>query len=144
LLEAEDLLADFNCPGTVLRLSGIYGPGRRRMLDLACQPQAWPQHNRWTNRIHRDDAAAFIQFLIHRMLKGESVDHRYLVTDNRPTPQYEVLLALAEMQGIKPSSIVVPPASGGKQLSNARMLSTGFALRYPDFHAGYADLLHST
>ena len=35
LLEAEQLLSSLPCNATTLRLSGIYGPGRLRMIDLA-------------------------------------------------------------------------------------------------------------
>ena len=58
LLEAEQLLEALNCPTVALRLSGIYGEGRLRMIRLA-QQLKWPEHNAWSNRIHRDDAARF-------------------------------------------------------------------------------------
>lgn len=139
LLEAEALLAGLPCPGTALRLSGIYGPGRTRLLALAREPAAWPAQNSWTNRIHRDDAAAFIAFLIGRVLEREPVDDVYLVTDNRPAPQYEVLQWLAEQLGVAGAGIVPPSPLAGKRLDNARMRGTGFELRYPDYRAGYAD-----
>ncbi|HSG93137.1 MAG TPA: NAD-dependent epimerase/dehydratase family protein, partial [Methylotenera sp.] len=67
LLEAEHLLQTLSCGTTVLRLSGIYGPGRLRMINLAKSPDTWPKQNVWSNRIHRDDAAAFIVFLIKQV-----------------------------------------------------------------------------
>lgn len=137
LLQAEALLAAL--PGTALRLSGIYGPGRTRLLALAREPKTWPAPNSWTNRIHRDDAAAFIAFLIRRVLTREPVDDVYLVTDDSPVPQYEVLQWLAERLGVATSGIAVPPPAGGKRLGNARLRATGFELRYPDYRAGYAD-----
>lgn len=141
LLEAEHLLKNMTCGHTVLRLSGIYGPGRLRMINLASQPERWPA-NQWSNRIHRDDAARFIAWLVHRALAGQSVDDCYLVTDSCPVPQHEVLNWLADQMGlpVQPAQ----PVSGGKRLSNARMLQTGFALRYPDYRSGYAALLQET
>lgn len=139
LLEAESLLHDLPCRGTALRLSGIYGPGRDRLLALARQPQAWPAHNAWTNRIHRDDAAGFIALSIHRTLNGEPVENCYLITDGCSAPQYDVLRWLAGNLGVNTDGIAAPPAGGGKKLGNTRMLSTGFTLRYPDYRAGYAD-----
>ncbi|MDP2247557.1 MAG: NAD-dependent epimerase/dehydratase family protein, partial [Nitrosomonadales bacterium] len=50
LYEAESLLNDLNIPATVFRLSGIYGPGRTRLIKLAATPSLWPAHNSWTNR----------------------------------------------------------------------------------------------
>lgn len=141
LLEAEQLLTNLHCGHTALRLSGIYGPGRTRMLHLAGDPNSWPQQNTWTNRIHRDDAAAFVVFLIHRILSGLRVEDCYLVTDNYPAPQHEVLRWLAESMGNKALQIPITAPSGGKRLSNKRMLDAGFQLRYPNYQAGYATLL---
>jgi nucleoside-diphosphate-sugar epimerase len=141
LLQAENLLADAICSSTTLRLSGIYGPGRRRMVELAKYPDRWPQQNIWSNRIHRDDAAAFVVFLIHRKLNNASIQDLYIVTDSHPAPQYEVLQWLACRMGLNAGEIKLPPASGGKRLSNARLLETGFKLRYPDYMSGYAELI---
>lgn len=143
LLEAETLLAASPFPSTVLRLSGIYGPGRHRLMSLAQQPHEWPQRNSWTNRIHRDDAAAFIAFLVARALAGENLAESYIVTDSAPAPQHEVLRWIARETGQDdlPAS---PAVSGGKRLSNARMLGTGFHLRYPTYREGYKHELHAS
>jgi len=139
LLEAEHVLQTLSCGHTVLRLSGIYGPGRLRMLNLAKSPDNWPKQNVWSNRIHRDDAAAFIVFLIKQVLAGNAVQNCYVVTDSKPVPQYEVLSWLAtQLQMSKPEQL---QASGGKRLSNKVMLETGFKLQYPDYKAGYRSLL---
>ncbi|CAG0988875.1 hypothetical protein MTYP_02172 [Methylophilaceae bacterium] len=142
LLEAEGLLSDTGIPYTILRLSGIYGPGRTRLIGLARRPRDWPVQNTWTSRIHRDDAAAFIAQLIVQRSRNESVESLYLVTDSRPVPQYEVLMWLAEKQGIT-AGIGIPDVKGGKRLSNSRMLATGFSLAYPDYQAGYVRLIES-
>jgi nucleoside-diphosphate-sugar epimerase len=137
LLEAESLLATAPFPGTVLRLSGIYGPGRTRLLKLATQTAHWPAQNSWTNRIHRDDAAAFIAFLVQRALEGGALESCYIVTDSTPAPQHEVLRWIADEMGRKDLP-AAPVVGGGKPLSNARMLATGFHLRYPSYREGYA------
>lgn len=138
LLEAEALLETASCPGTALRLSGIYGPGRTRLIKLASTPSNWPAQNIWTNRIHRDDAAAFLALLIPRVLGQEPIAGRYIVTDSKPAPQYEVLRWLATQIGVDNVAVADSPNSGGKRLDNTRMLATGFTLRYPDYRAGYA------
>ncbi|MEY2936677.1 MAG: hypothetical protein RL033_7426, partial [Pseudomonadota bacterium] len=56
LLEAERVLLEHDVPGTILRCSGIYGPGRTRLIDNVRQGSATPSQ-RFTNRIHRDDVA---------------------------------------------------------------------------------------
>lgn len=139
LLEAENLLQTLPCGTTVLRLSGIYGPGRLRMLNLAKSPDNWPKQNIWSNRIHRDDAAAFIVFLTEQVIAGNAVQNCFIVTDSNPVPQYEVLSWLATQLRTDKSEQL--PASGGKRLSNKQMLETGFKLQYPDYRAGYHTLL---
>ncbi len=141
LLEAEHLLSSLPCNATTLRLSGIYGPGRLRMINLAKSPQQWPSKNSWSNRIHRDDAADFIVFLVQRILTEQAIASCYIVTDSKPVSQYEVLTWLAKkMQLALPGNSSVE-AQGGKRLSNQLMLSSGFQLQYPNFSVGYQALL---
>lgn len=141
LLEAEQLLEALPCGHTALRLSGIYGPGRRYLLNMAADLSRWPQQNVWTNRIHRDDAAAFIAWLVRQVANGGVIANCYIVTDSQPVPQHEVLQWLAARTGCTVDPASVLPPSGGKRLSNAGMLATGFQLRYPDYRAGYGSLL---
>jgi len=146
MLQAELLLADASIVAagvktTILRFSGIYGPGRTRMLNLAAEPESWPASNSWTNRIHRDDGAAFTRFLIRRVMDAQAVEKVYLVTDSLPATQYDVLLFIAGKLGKDISKIVLPPVQGNKRLSNQRMLDSGYKLIYPDYRVGYQSLL---
>lgn len=60
--------------GTVLRLAGLYGPGRSVLLrnflsgesaiDVRTEPPATPD-GRWVNQIHRDDAARALLALVN-------------------------------------------------------------------------------
>ncbi|MBA3696564.1 MAG: sugar nucleotide-binding protein [Methylotenera sp.] len=140
LLEAENLLKNITCKSTVLRLSGIYGPGRLRMLNLAKSPNNWPVQNSWTNRIHRDDAAAFMVFLVQLVLAGNTIKPCYIVTDSKPVSQYEVLGWIADRLAT-PKATNIPLVEGGKRLSNQTMRASGFKLQYPDFKSGYQALL---
>lgn len=145
LLEGERLLDSINCNTTVLRLSGIYGEGRLRMINLAATPEKWPVQNSWSNRIHRDDAAGFIVFLVQQVLAGKDVKNCYIVTDSMPVSQYEVLRWLATQLATKAQFQTMAhedvPIKGGKRLSNHAMLATGFKLQYPDYKAGYHAIL---
>ena len=131
LLEAESLLNKLLCKTTVLRLSGIYGAGRLRMVNLAKSPLNWPAQNSWTNRIHKDDAAAFIVFLVLQVLADNLILPCYIVTDSKPSSQFEVLSWIANQMQVN-FDIKTPAMEGGKRLSNQAMLSTGFELQYPD------------
>ncbi|NOS98834.1 MAG: sugar nucleotide-binding protein [Methylotenera sp.] len=144
LLEAENLLKNIPCKSTILRLSGIYGAGRLRMINLAAAlktfPENWPAQNGWTNRIHCDDAAAFMVFLVKKVLASQALSHCYIVTDSKPVSQYEVLTWIARQLNNQLSA-EISPIKGGKRLSNQAMLSTGFTLQYPDYQVGYQALL---
>ncbi len=144
LLEAERLLDSMICSSTILRLSGIYGAGRLRMINLAKSPENWPAKNSWTNRIHRDDAAAFIVHLIKNVLPVNTVNTVrpcYIVTDSKPVSQYEVLRWIATQLHTNIPVSINPPVEGGKRLSNQAMLATGLILQYPDYQTGYQALL---
>jgi nucleoside-diphosphate-sugar epimerase len=143
LLEAEALLNNLSCNSTVLRLSGIYGAGRLRMINLAKDPLNWPAQNGWTNRIHKDDAAAFMVFLVEKALANKPIQACFIVTDSKPSSQYEVLSWIANQMHIN-IDVKTPAIEGGKRLSNQAMLSTGFKLQYPDFKIGYQSLLADT
>lgn len=144
LLEAENLLkqAGKSWTHSALRLTGIYGPGRNRMLNLAANLSNWPIQNTWSNRIHRDDAAAFIVHLIQMVLDGQLVQDCYVVTDSCPVSQYEVLHWIASQMGMDVGT-EIPEVIGGKRMSNQRMLSTGFSLKFPDYKAGYSAMLNT-
>lgn len=143
LLEAERVLEKFPCKSTSMRLSGIYGEGRLYLVNMAKDFSKWPHDNHWSNRIHRDDAAAFIVAMTNNALQHQAVADCYIVTDSMPTPQYDVLKWLAAQQNIDATHIKTPLPAGGKRLSNQRMRDTGFELQYPHYQAGYARILQN-
>lgn len=147
LLEAENALKNFciskalPCKSTSMRLSGIYGNGRLYLANMAKDPARWPAENNWSNRIHRDDAAGFVAFLAKKVLNRQIIEDTYIVSDDMPTQQYEVLQWLAAQHGVDTSSVETPPISGGKRLSNKRLRDTGFQLQYPNYQVGYSQIL---
>ncbi len=146
LLEAENVLKNMQLKSkswksTSMRLSGIYGQGRLYLVNMAKDIAKWPQENHWSNRIHRDDAAGFIAFMVKKALQKESIAECYIVTDDMPTQQYEILTWLANQQNTDTSNIKAPPVSGGKRLSNKRMRDTGFQLQYANYQVGYSQIL---
>jgi len=144
LLEAENILKHLPCKTTSIRLSGIYGQGRLALVNMAKNPSHWPLQNSWSNRIHRDDAARFMVFLVEKITQKQRIEDCYIVTDDMPTQQYEVLRWLAAKQGIDVSNIVVPAPLGGKRLNNQRLRDTGFQLLYPNYQIGYSYVLQNS
>ena len=100
LLEMEQLASRSTDKLVVVRLSGIYGPGRERLIRLAASDGLEVQQEppTFTNRIHMDDAAAALKHL----LEIDDPHAVYAATDDRPAPRYEVLSWLAAVQGCAP------------------------------------------
>lgn len=129
---------------TVLRLSGIYGPGRTRLIDLvrsgkATYPLGPP---RYANRIHRDDAAGA---LVH-LLRLPAPAPLYLGTDDAPVDLAEVLTFLAIELGAplpQPADTTTPGTieRASKRCTNALLKASSYRLRYPTYREGYGDLL---
>jgi len=145
LREGETLLWNGPCPATVVRFGGIYGPGRSRLIDSVRRGAATCVERPpvYTNRIHRDDAAAVLR---HLMAFADPAP-LYLGVDDYPAPQCEVMRWLAEQLGA-PEPRVVTTAEGAeaamrasKRCRNARLRATGFCFRYPSYREGYAALL---
>lgn len=141
LLEAEQQLQSIHCSSTVLRLSGIYGPGRLYLVNMAKDRARWPQQNQWSNRIHRDDAAGFIAYLVGLVLDGHPVQPLYVVTDSMPTAQYDVLNWLAKRLHLSHQADAAATPTQGKRLSNRRLLASGYELKYPNYQVGYSELV---
>ncbi|MEO1947127.1 MAG: NAD-dependent epimerase/dehydratase family protein [Methylophilaceae bacterium] len=141
LLEAEQLLKEMSCGSTTIRLSGIYGAGRRYLINLAKAPERWPQSNKWTNRIHWDDAARFIAFLCEQVIAGKTVEDCYIGTDDIPTLQHDVLRWLATKLSVTQPNIQIGNDVGGKRLSNQRLHDVGFQLVYESYQDGYSEML---
>lgn len=140
LLEGEGLVlgSDVALP-TVLRLGGIYGPGRTRLVDTVRRGQATcPPEPTWTNRIHRDDAAGAIRHL----LSLEAPDRVYLGVDTEPTERCELLTWMSQQLGVPPPGRGGPGSTrGNKRASSARLQASGYAFRYPTFREGYRAVL---
>ena len=142
LLDAETVARQLKDKATILRLSGIYGPNRTRMIQLAqSNPGNWPATNNWSNRIHEEDAARFIVFLINRIMLNEPIESLYLVTDGVPTKQYDVLTWIRNRLQLTTDTIEVPILESGKQLQSVLLNQSGFELKYPDFTYGYEAII---
>ncbi|MEE4376054.1 MAG: SDR family oxidoreductase [Candidatus Competibacteraceae bacterium] len=139
----EDLLWQGPYPATVIRFGGIYGPGRTRLLDSIRQGSATCVESLFTNRIHRDDAAA----VLHHLLKVAEPAALYVGVDDQPAPQCQVMRWLARQLGV--SEPLVTAAAGetearmraNKRCRNTRLRASGFRFRYRDYQEGYKALL---
>lgn len=140
LLQAEDMIRNAGYPHTIVRFSGIYGPGRDGMLKRLRSGQLTLTPT-WTNRIHVDDCAGVLAHLIQRYDAGFELDALYLATDNLPVRQAELMRGLAAHMAIDIASLPVSEtigSRGSKRCSNQRLTASGYRLRYPTWKEGYA------
>jgi nucleoside-diphosphate-sugar epimerase len=141
LWAAERWLADQPVRSTVLRLAGLYGPGRLQLVDRlragqVTVPRTAPVH--WANRIHVDDAAAAIAHLLLLPTAGPL----YLGVDDTPLPLDVLYDHLAGLVGApRPPDGPAPAGVGSKRLGNARLRASGFTPGWPDARLGYAAVL---
>ncbi|GGN19631.1 MULTISPECIES: NAD-dependent epimerase/dehydratase family protein [Marinomonas] len=141
LLETEQALAAV-LPSVTVRCSGIYGPGRFRLLETVLSEKDW-EANSWTNRIHRDDVVSALVTLANIAFEGKDLPKQVIVTDQTPVSMWEVKLWLATCLGarvaVKESNQFVP--ASGKRIQGQYLLSQGWVPRYPSYVAGYHALL---
>jgi nucleoside-diphosphate-sugar epimerase len=156
LLEGERLLSEGPFPASIVRLGGLYGPGRTRLIEQVrsgrlSAPSLAP---RYTNRIHRDDAAGALHHLIELELGNQPVRDLYLGVDHEPADRRTVEEWLAEQLGVVVASAAGAQASranalpgprgegrGNKRCRNDRLLKSDYRFVYPTFREGYGALL---
>jgi hypothetical protein len=146
LLEAERVARRRDGETVIVRPSGIYGPGRDRLLRRAAQGRL-EGGDRWTNRIHRDDLAEAIR----HALGLATPSPLYLASDLEPARLREVLEWLAAALDVPwesaqagqdgtPSAPEIP----GKRCVPRRLLDEGFAFAFPTWREGYRSVIGST
>ncbi|GHJ59746.1 NAD(P)-dependent oxidoreductase [Nocardioides sp. OK12] len=140
LLEAEELFAERVPGGTVLRCSGLYDGARSRLVDKVAAGDL-DDPGRWTNRIHRDDAAAAA---VHLLTRPEAPEPVYLGNDDEPAPLGDVAGEIARVLGVTPPPPADATRAHGKRISNARLRATGWVPTYPTYREGYAGVAASS
>jgi len=146
LLSAERMLLSRFPESLVVRLGGIYGPGRTRLIERVRSGEAriYPGEH-FSNRIHRDDAAGILELLA----LAEAPAHRlYLAVDDEPADEAAVLRFLADRLGVSDPSAAEPGAvpprrAGSKRCRNARIHAEGHVFEYRSYREGYSAILAS-
>lgn len=142
--EAERLLTAHPLPSSVVRFSGIYGPGRDRLIRQVREGRiAAATPPMFSNRIHRDDCAGVLGHLIDLALNDKPLEELYLASDCEPAPLHEVMAWLAKRLKVESSEVIQSPLRrrSSKRCSNARLLESGYRFRYPTYREGYAQVL---
>jgi nucleoside-diphosphate-sugar epimerase len=146
LREAEQLVLDQS--GIVVRLAGIYGPGRSHLLKRFLSGTAViDPKDRFVNQVHRDDAAAALFVLLDRQPQNNRGSRSrskspageiYNVVDDQPILQSECYRWLAvklnrPVPAIGESTSNRKRGRSNKRVSNAKLRGLGWTPRYPTF-----------
>ncbi len=145
LLEAEDVALRSGMPASVVRLAGIYGPGRNRLIEQVRSGVSVPaEPPQYTNRIHRDDAAGLLEHLLLESDNGELLAPCYLGVDDEPAPLHEVCAWLADQLGTNLQADGPRIGRvGSKRCSNELAREGGWKPAYPSYREGYAAMLNA-
>ncbi|BAB51246.1 SDR family oxidoreductase [Mesorhizobium japonicum] len=131
-------------PVAILRLSGIYGPGRNALVNLENgTARRLVKPDQVFNRIHCDDIAGALWQLIDGNTGGI-----FNVTDDEPAPPQDVVAYAASLMGVEPppeipfdTAQLSPMARSfygeNKRVANAAIKAAGYSLRFPDYRAAF-------
>ena len=138
LLESERVPGALGLDAVALRLGGIYGPGREGLIRRVEAGTAEPK-GRYTNRIHRDDAAAAIGHL----LDAAGPAPVFVGVDRAPSLDHEVMAWIARRLGVPEPELASGGPPGGKRCRSQALVESGFRFRYPSYVEGYGALIEA-
>ncbi|PYK58071.1 MAG: NAD(P)-dependent oxidoreductase, partial [Verrucomicrobia bacterium] len=147
LVATEKLLlgamAERKFPAVILRVAGIYGPGRGRLFlqYLRNEAKIAGQGERLINMIQRDDLVGIIIAALKNGRPGEI----YNAVDDEPVAQVHFFRWLSETLGKWMPPFAAEPENGDrkrgvtkKKVSNRRLkMELGYQFKYPTFRQGY-------
>ena len=150
-VEAENHWLDFGkasgLPVAVLRLAGIYGPGRNALRNMEeGTARRLIKKDQVFNRIRVEDIGGSALFLARNHLGGV-----WNITDDEPGPPQDVVAEAARLMGMPtPPDIPFETAElspmarsfygENKRVSNAKLRAAGFEFRFPNYRQSLAEL----
>ncbi len=148
LVEAEKLLLEAaqarQFPAMILRVAGIYGPGRGHLFlqYLRHEAKIAGRGKRLINMVHRDDLVGAIVAALKQGRPGEI----YNVVDDEPVAQIHFFRWLSETLGKEMPAFAAETAEAerkrgrtNKRVSNRKLKKElAYQFKYPTFRQGYA------
>ena len=148
LVQTEDLILseakEGHFPGIILRVAGIYGPGRGHLFHRFLRGEAalLGKGDRILNMVHLNDVVGAIAVALERGAPGAV----YNVVDDEPVAERDFFEWLAGQTGRElppeaPLELAQDRKRGltSKRVSNARLKTElGWQLQFPTFRHGYA------
>jgi nucleoside-diphosphate-sugar epimerase len=134
-------------PAVVLRVAGIYGPGRTYWLDQvrAGAVQADGANGRIVNMVHREDVVGAVIAALTLGRPGQVCN----AVDDEPVNQLALLQWLSKRLGSRLGPAIAAEADGlrkrgltNKRVSNARLKQElGYRFKFPSFREGFESIL---
>lgn len=137
-------------PVAVLRLAGIYGPGRNALRNMEeGTARRLIKKDQVFNRIRVEDIGRSALFLAENHLGGV-----WNITDDEPGPPQDVVAEAARLMGLPtPPDISFETAelspmarsfyAENKRVSNAKLKAAGFEFRFPNYGLSLGELYAS-
>lgn len=143
-LEAEHHLRSVFDQFSVIRLSGLYGPDRTRLIRQALRMRPYFKADIWSNQIHVDDVAGILTFLVDR----ETMPEVLLASDDLPVQRKEIFDWIRSEKNCADGLLDEDhPAAGrnrgNKRVRNTRLRELGYKLIHPDYRSGLKQYLDS-
>lgn len=148
-VEAENQWREI-CQAEILRVAGIYGPGRNAIEALQQgRARIIEKQGQLSNRIHQSDITKIICAAMDRPRPGRIIN----LCDEEPAPQGEVVRYAAELLGVEPPQPIpfeeadLTPMARSFYVSRRRLRSKiigpelGVELDYPTYREGLRALL---
>lgn len=149
LLETEQLLlsahAERQFPAVILRVAGIYGPGRGHLFKqyLKNEARILGKGERFLNMVHRDDVIG----VILSALKNGRGGQVYNVVDDEPVAEIHFYRWLSETLGkwlppfaTEAETVERKRGVTNKKIQNRRLkVELGYTFKFPTFRQGYTD-----
>lgn len=130
----------------VLRLAGIYGPGRHHLLEQVRVGTIAGRGEHRLNLAHRDDIAAAIWACFGA--DATVANEVFNVADDAPAPKAEVTRWLAERLGLPAPVFSAEPAPGRRAVTPDRIIANAkiksalaWAPQFATYRNGYENLL---
>ncbi len=141
ILQAEYYLRQIGASHSCVRFGGIYGTDRLFLIrSVQANKPVVRNPPIYTNRIHDEDCAGVLAFLIDQHLDGIALEQTYLAVDDVPADEWTVKQWLAQEMGMPPlpEEYSVGEVDQNKRCSNAQLKALGYHFKYPSFQQGYA------
>ena len=149
LVATEDLLrgtAPAARSRVILRLAGIYGPGRTHLVQQVRTGEVAGTSAQHLNLIHRDDVCTAIWAAFGA--PAAPAAEIFNVADDGAATRAEITAWLATQLGVPAPQFTGAPAAGRRAATPDRIIASdrlratlGWSPRWPSFREGYANLL---